>query len=197
MKKETESRIYVGITCFCMAMCALFITPVIKGGETAEKHEEIQMNEVSIVEKEKKDIFLNEDYFSSKLSDYLPEQFPSDGVQVEISGSSEIHMGCTVERKNIENMVKDQIGFKEKLLLKLLPSSFSIDMYFKASADRENGMLVLDCDRVNIHGMDMDSSIIPGEITELLEEGFNKILLDSGFYYTDMEIKNGGIQLLP
>ena len=157
----------------------------------------VQISSKDFVEKEKKDIFLNEDYFSSKLSDYLPEQFPSDGVQVEISGSSEIHMGCTEERKNIENMVKDQIGFKEKLLLKLLPSSFSIDMYFKASVDRENGMLVLDCDRVNIHGMDMDSSIIPGEITELLEEGFNKILLDSGFYYTDMEIKNGGIQLLP
>ena len=199
MESKREGIIYAAVTIISIMLC-LFLGGIMIRGEqiSATSQSETQyFSEVKIVEEKQKDIIITQEEIAQKLCTMLPQSFPKDSVKITISADGTIYTGMTVSRSDVESIAADHIAIKERLMLKMLPERFEMGIIYNAAFDEESGMLTFTVNGFNINGMHTANSIIPGEITHEIAQTVNKILLDSGYYFTKIEITDGAVLLRP
>ncbi|MBR5265764.1 MAG: hypothetical protein IKV63_04025 [Clostridia bacterium] len=199
MESKREGLIYTAITVISIILCLFLGSIMIRGKQMpATSQSETQyFSEVKIVEEKQIDIVITQEEIAQKLSAMLPQNFPQDSVKITISADGTIYTGMTVSRNDVETIAADRIGIKEKLMLRMLPEKFEMGIWYNAAFDEESGMLSFTVDGFNINGMHTANSIIPSEITHEIAQAVNKVLLDSGYYFTKIEITDGAILLRP
>ena len=199
MESKREGLIYTAITVISIILCLFLGSIMIKGKQmpATSQNETQYFSEVKIVEEKQIDIVITQEEIAQKLSAMLPQNFPQDSVKISISTDGTIYTGMTVSRNDVEAIAADRIGIKEKLMLRMLPEKFEMGIWYNAAFDEESGMLSFTVDGFNINGMHTANSIIPSEITHEIAQTVNKVLLDSGYYFTKIEITDGAILLRP
>ena len=199
MESKREGLIYTAITVISIILCLFLGSIMIRGKQMpATSQSETQyFSEVKIVEEKQIDIVITQEEITQKFSAMLPQNFPKDSVKISISTDGTIYTGMTVSRNDVEAIAADRIGIKEKLMLRMLPEKFEMGIWYNAAFDEESGMLSFTVDGFNINGMHTANSIIPSEITHEIAQAVNKVLLDSGYYFTKIEITDGAILLRP
>ena len=199
MEKKAQELIYYAITAVSIVLCLLLVGVMMidRGETTTSTSEEQRFSEVEIMEEKPREIILTQEEIAAKLSEMLPEPFSKNAVNLEINGNGQIYGGMTVKRSDIENMAKDHLGFKEKLLLRMLPDTFDAGIYYTATFDEETAMLSFTVDGFNINGMKTDANFIPPEIPHEIAQAVNKVLVDSGYFFTKIEITDGAVILKP
>ena len=200
MKKlTTGERINISVTAFClliigaMAIDMLAFAPAIAREDGVKPPE---LNEVRIVDKQTGSVTLKEEYIASVIGGYMPAGLPKDNVKVSIQQTGEIYVGALADRKDLEDMLASYIGMKEKLFLKLLPRQFELGLTFMASPDGESGLLTFVPKAFTVNGMDLSVDILPTEVTRAISDGINSAILSSGFYFTQIVIKDGEVELV-
>ncbi|MBQ6932969.1 MAG: hypothetical protein IJN37_01135 [Clostridia bacterium] len=199
MEKRGESLIYGAITLVSVVLC-LFLGGIMmmdREETTTSMTKEQKFSEVEIVEEKPREIILTQEEIAGKLCEMLPESFPKNSVKMEINGNGRIYMGMTASRTDIEKMVKNGLGFKEKLMLRMLPESFEMGIFYNVSFDEEAAMLSFAVESLNLNGMRLESNMAPPEIPHEIAQAVNKVLLNSGYYFTKIEIADGKVILKP
>ncbi|MBQ7094123.1 MAG: hypothetical protein IJN84_06390 [Clostridia bacterium] len=199
MEKSGESLIYGAITLVSVVLC-LFLGGIMmmdKEETTTSMTREQQFSEVEIVEEKSREIILTQEEIAGKLSEMLPESFPKSSVKMEINGNGSVYTGMTASRTDIEKMVKNGLGFKERLMLRMLPESFEMGIFYNVSFDEEAAMLSFTVESLNLNGMRLESNMAPPEIPHEIAQAVNKVLLNSGYYFTKIEIADGAVMLKP
>ena len=137
MEKKAQELIYYAITAVSIVLCLLLVGVMMidRGETTTSTSEEQRFSEVEIMEEKPREIILTQEEIAEKLSEMLPEPFSENAVNLEINGNGQIYGGMTVKRSDIENMAKDHLGFKEKLLLRMLPDTFDAGIYYTTAFD--------------------------------------------------------------
>lgn len=199
MEKKTQELVYYAITAVSIVLCLLLLGVMMMGKErkTTSISEERRFSEVEIMEEKPREIIITQEDIAVKLSEMLPESFPKNSVKLKINGNGQIYGGMTLNRNDIESMVKNRLGFKEKLILRMLPDTFDAGIYYTAVFDEETAMLSFNVDGFDINGMKTDAGFIPPEIPHEIAQAVNKTLLDSGYYFTKIEITDGAVILRP
>ncbi len=199
MEKKTQELVYYAITAVSIVLCLLLLGVMMMGKErkTTSISEERRFSEVEIMEENPREIIITQEDIAVKLSKMLPESFPKNSVKLKINGNGQIYGGMTLNRNDIESMVKNHLGFKEKLILRMLPDTFDAGIYYTAVFDEETAMLSFNVDGFDINGMKTDAGFIPPEIPHEIAQAVNKTLLDSGYYFTKIEITDGAVILRP
>lgn len=200
MKKlTTGERINISITVFClliigtMAIDMLAYKPVMSGElETKQPN----LNEVTMVDKQTGNITLTEEYIASVMGTYMPQGLPKDNVKVSIWQTGQVYVGAVADRGQLEDLLANYIGMKEKLFLKLLPRQFELGLTFLASPDGESGLLSFTPQKFTVNGMDLSVDILPIEVTRAISDGINSAILNSGFYFTQIVLKDGEVELI-
>ncbi|MBQ7087807.1 MAG: hypothetical protein IJM96_10080 [Clostridia bacterium] len=199
MEKRGESLIYGAITLVSVVLC-LFLGGIMmmdKEETTTSMTKEQKFSEVEIVEEKPREIILTQEEIAGKLSEMLPESFPKNLVKMEINGNGNVYTGMTASRTDIEKMVKNGLGFKEKLMLRMLPESFEMGIFYNVNFDEETAMLSFAVESLNLNGMRLESNMAPPEIPHEIAQAVNKVLLNSGYYFTKIEITDGEVILKP
>ena len=199
MEKKAQEFIYYAITAVSIVLCLLLVGVMMmdRGETTTSTSEEQRFSEVEIMEEKPREIILTQEEIAAKLSEMLPEPFPKNAVNLEINGNGQIYSGMMVKRNDIENMAKNHLGFKEKLLLRMLPETFDAGIYYTAAFDEETAMLSFTVDGFNINGMKTDAGFIPPEIPHEIAQAVNKVLVNSGYFFTKIQITDGAVILKP
>ncbi|MBQ6867325.1 MAG: hypothetical protein IJO16_01455 [Clostridia bacterium] len=199
MEKRGESLIYGAITLISVMLC-LFLGGIMmmdREETTTSMTREQQFSEVEIVEEKPREIILTQEEIAAKLSEMLPESFPKSSVKMEINGNGSVYTGMTASRTDLEKMVKNGLGFKERLMLRMLPESFEMGIFYNVSFDEETAMLSFAVESLNLNGMRLESNMAPPEIPHEIAQAVNKVLLNSGYYFTKIEIADGKVILKP
>lgn len=197
MKGKAEN-IYIVITALSLALSLVLIGLMAfhKGDSVQPPREDIKLNEVKIVENERKEIVISEDSIASALGSFLPEKFPKDCIKVNISANGTVYTGLLARRSQLTELARG-LGAKERLLLKLLPEETEMGLKFFAESDSESGLLRFELRSFDVAGMELETDFIPDEIVQNIAQAVNKVLLESGYYYTKTELTDGAIKLLP
>lgn len=199
MEKHGESLFYGAITIISVLLCLLLggIMMMDKEEITTSMTREQQFSEVEIMEEKPREIILTQEEIAGRLSEMLPETFPKNSVKLEIKGNGSIYTGMNVTKTDIENMVRDGLGVRERLMLKMLPESFEMGIHYRVGFDEETAMLSFSADSLNINGMKLETNMAPSEIPHGIAQAINRVLLDSGCYFTKIEITDRAVILKP
>lgn len=195
MGEGIKEKLYIAVMAFCTLVCMALISSMLNKSSILIK-KNYKLSEVNIMTEENKEIFISEDYIAGSLGKYLPKDFPKEDIKVKINNDGTIYTGVTAKRAVLENMIGSALGFREKMLLKLLPTEFGLGLYMRITQDEENSLVNLEALGVNINGMDMKDISLPSEITSTIAKGVNDVLIESGFYFTKIEILEGKIKLI-
>lgn len=197
MKVKAEN-LYIVIAALSLALCLVLIGLMAFNRDNSPKapHEDIKLNEVKIVENDNKEIVISEDTIASALGELMPEKLPKDAVKVDISADGTIYTGLTVKRSQLTEVLNG-LSTKEKLLVRMLPEEAEIGLNFFAESDSESGLLRFELRSAQAAGMELKADFIPDDIARNVAQAVNKILLESGYYYTKIELTDGAVKLLP
>ncbi len=196
---------YVAVMCICLACSSVLLWSVSTGrplAAVAETHlpvlratslpaEEPPETEVRQTAPAAAGYLLTEKELEEHLADFLPDSFPASRVEADVE-DGRVELSFAAERAELEAWLKG-MGFKQGLLLKLLPRKPEMKVSFVPSAD-ENG-LHLRPDSMELGDTAIDLRDLPEGLFSAVDEGLNGLLKSRGVSVSALEFTREGLLL--
>lgn len=205
MEKSKNNRVYLLISVFCIAICAVLVfcmlidAPVPKIGEGADLTHRPPHGPTEPEEPANSRMAVTETYFSKMLSQYLPAGFPVSQIGVDIQKNGTIVLSAQSGQEELKNYLEQQgidLNVKQRLLLGLLPESFELSAELDCTTAEDGGTLQTVPQKASYNDVEIDLNGLPSQLFTDIGAALNRLLVSTGYYFTGINITDGAIELL-
>lgn len=205
MSTKTKQKIYNGITIACVLMCLILIGRVASDELTSGKVMDLHSPPaISLAESTKPEgdlpkdgIVIDQATIETELAKYIDDNFPLKDIKVDIKETGEITLSARASKSKLEEYLKDTgISIKGgRIISMFLPRKIDATFKMMCECDDESGLLLISPASFFVGDIEVDMKNMPESFFSNVSEGINKLLIASGYYFTNIGFADGAIIL--
>ncbi len=145
-------------------------------------------------------VILNETDIKKMIVKELPSDFPLKGIGITLKESKKAYVTGTVSREELQTYIEKSgatLDSYMEMMLSLLPDTFNVKAEFDIGTSKDGGLLMLTPKSIDAAGVDLPDGILPQEFFDGLNESINRSLVNNGYYFQSIRVKNGSVELIP
>ena len=143
-------------------------------------------------------ITLTEEQLGELIRDKLPPVFPVNSLSICLGDDQSIGLTCKFEKQAFFDYLAEN-NFEASPLLKssinFLPDPLEFSAVFSAETDPESNLLKINAVSVRINDSELNQGVILTSVSEIITSATNKALCESDYYFTDISISDGSMEL--
>lgn len=143
---------------------------------------------------------ITEEALMQEMAQHLPESFPLEAVQVDITAEGQVSFHTELKRKTIETYMEKagiKLSLKQSIVFKLMPEAIEAEAVLLCQPDSDGGLLLLTPQKIVLNGTEIKADELPTGFIDEIGTAVNRLITAGGFYYSRVEFEDGAMVLVP